>query len=198
MTHDGTGKYRVILPGLGAVSYAFKVADADWLASSNCGSGAGGSTVTVGQAYTMTCPGDNMSITLPAAGSYVFTADFNNAAAPTLTVTRTAFDVAVFARGAFNGWADPPPDNARLFELGGGLLARSILLSAGETAFKVADASWNVFNCGGGTATSGTPVTLSCGSESPNTTFNAPAAGYYSFTLDANNKTAPSVTVKGP
>ena len=203
MTHDGTGKYRLVLSGLNAASYNFKVADADWGGSnagaSNCGAPAGGTSVTLGQPFTMLCPSnDNMSVTLPAAGSYVFTADFGNPASPTLTVTSTAFDYGVFVRGSFNGWANPPPANTQMFELGGGLLTRTLLLPLGATNFKVADATWNSFNCGGGTATPGTPVTLSCGSSSPNTVFEAAVAGYYSFTLDANNKQAPTVTVRGP
>ena len=138
-----------------------------------------------------------MSISLPGAGSYVFSADFANAT-PQLTVSRSAFNVAVFLRGSFNGWADPPPDNARMFETGGGQLTRTLRLVPGAEAFKVADASWAVFNCGGGQVTLGAPVALTCGGSSPNTSFAVPAEGYYSFTLDASNPAAPSVTVKGP
>jgi len=203
MSYDGIGKYRVTLSGLSAASYNFKVADAGWGGSnagaSNCGASAGGSAVTPGQPYSMLCPSnDNMALTLPTAGSYVFAADFGNPTAPSLTVTRAAFDVSVFLRGSFNGWADPPPDSAALFELGSGLLARTLRLAPAAEAFKVADASWNIFNCGGGTVTLGTPVTLSCGGSSPNTSFTVPADGYYSFTLDATNPSAPTVTVKGP
>jgi hypothetical protein len=121
-----------------------------------------------------------------------------NVGAPQLVVERATFDTSVFVRGSFNDWADPPPESARMSELGNGLLGVTMKLNAGAGAFKVADATWNVFNCGGGTITLGQPTALVCGGSSPNTDFTVPATGFYSFKLDANNEAAPTVTVTGP
>jgi pullulanase-type alpha-1,6-glucosidase len=203
MTYDGAGAYRVVLDGLAAQSYAFKVADAGWGSSnggaSNCGSGAQ-TTASVGAAFPLVCNGGsgNIGITLPEAGSYLFRASFVNVGAPQLVVERATFDTSVFVRGSFNDWADPPPESARMSELGNGLLGVTMKLNAGAGAFKVADATWNVFNCGGGTITLGQPTALVCGGSSPNTDFTVPATGFYSFKLDANNEAAPTVTVTGP
>jgi pullulanase len=203
MTWDGAGTYRVVLTGLAAQGYAFKVADAGWGGSnggaSNCGSGAV-ADLTLGEPFALNCDNSsgNINLTVPQAGNYLFAADFTNPATPAIVVEPTALSTDVFVRGSFNDWVDPPPANAKLSELGNGLLKVTLKLTAGAGAFKVADATWNVFNCGEGTVTLGQPVALTCGGSSGNTSFDVPANGYYSFTLDATNPVAPTVTVTGP
>jgi pullulanase len=203
MSYDARGTYRVVIDGLAAQAYNFKVADAGWGGSnggaSNCGAGAQG-TATLGEPLPLFCDGSsgNVGITLPEAGSYLFAADFTNPSAPTITVERATFDTSVFVRGSFNGWADPPPAGTRLGELGAGILAVPLRLAAGEVNFKVADATWAIVNCGGGATTLGQPTVLTCDSNSPNTVLTAPADGIYTFTLDANDVNAPVVTVTGP
>jgi pullulanase len=65
----------------------FKIADADWTSGTDCGAS---TPLTIGQALTLTCasPGNgNIAVDWPGTGTYTFSLNATNPAAPQLTVT---------------------------------------------------------------------------------------------------------------
>jgi pullulanase len=65
----------------------FKIADSNWTAGSDCGAI---SALTIGQPLTLACAAPNnanITVNWPASGTYTFSLDANNPAAPLLTVT---------------------------------------------------------------------------------------------------------------
>lgn len=205
---DGVSRFQVVIGGLPAnAPQDFKIADADWGGSNggatNCGAGANG-TVTVGQPYTLNCNNSsgNLSVTLPTAGSYLFSVDASNPAAPALTVEKTPFDVALFLRGLDNDWSDGAQN--RLRYVGNRVYRTSKILAAGADDFKIADSDWGgttggATNCGAANpVVIGQPLAIDCSSNSPNVNFTAPAAGSYVFELTVPQSGAPSLVVSGP
>ena len=109
----------------------------------------------------------------------------------------------LFVRGGFNDWGNPTPTDAyRLAFLGGvNYAVSSPIAAAGTYDFKVADANWTAdTNCGagaaGGNVRLGVPQTLECQSNSGNLVMTAPAAGNYTFSLDATSTLNPVLTVE--
>lgn len=202
MTYDGVGRYRATT-NLNAGSINFKVADSGWSAPFNCGAAAGGgpNTVTVGTPFALTCADGtgNLNLTLPATGAYLFNVDATNPAAPSLTVERAPFDVALFVRGLGEDWSDAASN--RMTYLGGGVYEYLRQLPAGNDTFKVADSGWSTgTNCGGSTPlTIGTAYPLNCvGPGNDDITLPAMAPGFYLFNLNAMDPIAPQLTVTGP
>jgi pullulanase len=196
---DGAGKYQTVVTGLAAGSYGFKVADANWTGPSNCGAGANGN-LTLGTPFGLVCNSSsgNINATFPVTGSYLFSADFTNAAAPMLTVEKATFDAALYVRGLTGDWGSGV--NNLMTYVGGGKYTYFRRLAPASEQFKVADANWtDGTNCGAaGPLVAGTPLPLACTGNPPNIPFTVPADGYYQFSLDATTPTAPALTVTDP
>jgi pullulanase-type alpha-1,6-glucosidase len=203
---DSVSKYQVVIDNLPAQSFAFKIADNDWGNTNggltNCGAGAN-ATVTVGQPYTLVCnTNDNLNITFPTAGSYLFSVDASNPAALQLTVEKTPFDVALFLRGLQNDWTAGAQNRMRY--AGGGVYRISKMLGAGADDFKIADNDWGnttggATNCGAASpVVIGTPLPIDCSSNSPNINFAPASPGSYVFELTFPQSGTPSLLVTGP
>jgi pullulanase len=201
----GTTQYSVsgapvTLPGSGLPQ--FKIADANWVAATNCGGVADGQVVLLGQPSTLRC-GDgtpNLSLNVSTAGNYTFSLDAASTVNPVLTVTRTSpsNDQTVFIRGLFGDWGTTRPmawDGERYY-------AGTINAAAsGATGFKIATGDWATLNCGGApgandSVTIGQPYTLACGDGTTNLSVNFPAAGDYVFAVDGSNAGALRLTVE--
>ena len=85
LTTDGLGIYQVTAT-LDAGDYEFKIADADWQDDSTLGGVEGSEAVALDTATTLTMPGANLTLSVAAQGSYLFTVDATNPSAVTLTV----------------------------------------------------------------------------------------------------------------
>jgi len=108
----------------------------------------------------------------------------------------------MFVRGSFNNWGNPTPtDEYKLVFLGGKDYSLSAPIGTAEAhQFKIADAGWTAdTNCGaaadGVSITLGLPLTLACNNDSKNIRFNAPAAGNYTFSLNATSTASPVLTL---
>ncbi len=106
-----------------------------------------------------------------------------------------AFGTAMFLRGAFNDWADPPLAEAQVFNQGGGLYAQAVQLAAGSYGFKVAAADWSVERTNDAeTVVPGTAVTLNTGGG--NTVVEVAEDGCYRFDVDTSGSVEnPPLTV---
>jgi pullulanase-type alpha-1,6-glucosidase len=194
---DGIGKYRAVIADLPAQTFDFKIADNDWTGATNCGGAADGTSVTIGQPYQLTCNNDskNVKVTFPSAGSYLFAVD----AAFRLTVEKVPFAASLYVRGLNGDWSDAAGN--RMSYLGGGIYQYKRGLAISEQKFKIADSGWTAgTDCGASSpATLNTPLTLACqGPGNGDIAFAVPAAGTYTFSLDATNTGAPKLTVSGP
>jgi hypothetical protein len=201
----GTTQYSVsgapvTLPASGLPQ--FKIADANWVAATNCGGVADGQVVLLGQPSTLRC-GDgtpNLNLNVSTAGNYTFSLDAASTVNPVLTVTRTSpsNDQTVFIRGLFGDWGTTRPmnwDGERYYA--GAVTAAA----SGATGFKIATSDWATLNCGGppganDSVTVGQPYTLACGDGTTNLSVNFAAAGDYVFAVDAGNPTALRLTIE--
>jgi hypothetical protein len=111
-----------------------------------------------------------------------------------------AFGVEMFARGNFNGWADPPPDGAAFANLGGDLYEARVNLGVGDQRYKVASADyssqWALIETDDGNTPLDTEVTMAdadgIGTEGQ---LAIEEAGCYAWTMDASDTSAPTLTV---
>ena len=106
-----------------------------------------------------------------------------------------AYGVPLFARGGFNDWADPPPDEAMFMNMGGNIYQAEFEAPAGYAEFKVAAADWSIeFVAPESEVPLDTPVALR-----EITNLNAstilPRGGCYTFTLDVSDPEAPVLTI---
>jgi hypothetical protein len=201
---DGIGKYRseITIAALPAEASQFKIADASWNAT-NCGATAG-QTLTLGNPYPLTCFTNdggppNIAFTFPSTGRYLFAVDGTNPAALTLTVEKVPFAAALYVRGLNNDWSDAAGN--RMTFLGNGIYQHKRTLAISAQSFKIADSGWTAgTDCGAASPLSvGSPLALACqGPGNGDISFAVPAAGTYTFSLDANNPAAPGLLVSGP
>ncbi|MEQ1568994.1 MAG: alpha-amylase family protein [Myxococcota bacterium] len=105
------------------------------------------------------------------------------------------FEVELFVRGDFDGWQPvdaltPRPGAPEVLEV-------EVELEPGTRRFKVGDASadFAVVDLGGGTMSLGQPKVLHRDDQSLDLVLEVPAAGRYTFTLDATDTHAPVLTV---
>jgi pullulanase len=185
---------------LGAVSQTFKVASSDW-STVNCGSNGG--PVVVGEPYALFCDASStdLSMTVPATGSYRFSVDAADPANPVLTVTDSPpFPVDIFVRGFNADWSDA--ETNRLAFEGGGQYSVVLNLSdpadLGNRTFKVASSDWSAVNCGTGepTARPGVPYALNCAADSGDVELATGQPGLYAFRVNATDPANPVVTVE--
>jgi hypothetical protein len=206
MTWDGINTYRAELADLTAgTTYQFKVADATWNVT-NCGA-TPGQTLALGTPYPLSCyttEGGPPNISLPIAesGRYLFAVNAADAAAPLLTVEKVPFAAELYVRGLNGDWSDAAGN--RLSYLGGGAYKSVRSVTGSAQQFKIADATWNVTNCGatsGQTAAIDVPYPLTCFTTDggpPNVSLAFPGDDLYEFMLDATNPAAPQLTVTRP
>jgi pullulanase-type alpha-1,6-glucosidase len=203
---DGVSTYRVVVSGLAAASFEFKIADNDWGGTTggatNCGGRAGATTVTVDTPFALNCAdgSPNMGITFPSPGNYLFAVNWSNPASPQLTVEKLPVEVPVFVRGIGGDWTDAPANQMKY--LGGGVYSLNKAVAATANEFKIASTDWATVNCGAGaagdTVTIGTTLAVACGDGTGNLKLTPAKAGTYTFTYKRNSAAAGEVTVTGP
>jgi len=203
---DGIDTYRALIPSVTAGTYEFKVADNDWggttAGATNCGGATGGLAVTLGQPFALTCAdsSQNMGITFPATGSYLFAVNWSNPASPQLTVEPLPVAVPVFVRGIGGDWSDGAQN--QMSYLGGGIFSLNKAVAATANDFKIASSDWATLDCGaggaGGAVTVGAPLALACGAGTGNLSVTPAAAGTYTFKFRRVDATAGELTITGP
>ena len=182
-----------------AGTFAFRFADASWGSSTNAGSFTNGTDSD----FTLTAAGDgdnNFSITAAAGevGDYLMRLDLSDTI-PDVTVRSADFSLAadIYVRGSIidSGWNALAAGLFRYDNTGD--YNAWINATAGDYAFKIADAGWtDGTNFGAGSVsaiTLGTELTLDGGN---NITITIPSDGYYQFSVDTGpSRTTPSLTV---
>jgi hypothetical protein len=106
-----------------------------------------------------------------------------------------AFGAEMFARGGFNGWGAPPGDS--FVNLGGGIYRAQIQLPADSQGYKVAAGDWSVEFADSEKPTPlDTEVTM-VPASGPGTdgAVEAGVGGCYTWTMDANDTEAPTLTI---
>ncbi|GGW60756.1 pullulanase-type alpha-1,6-glucosidase [Alishewanella tabrizica] len=100
----------------------------------------------------------------------------------------------VFVRGGFNGWGEA---NAFTYD-GAGIYTATINIDQGNYEFKVASSDWSTVNMGAAAAGNqvvvGEPLVIAASND--NLRIAIPKTSAYVFTLDANNASAPTLTVR--
>jgi pullulanase len=197
----GGKDYAVSAPIGTAGPQAFKIADANWVAATNCGAASDGATAFLGQPFAMVCNNDskNINLTAPAAGNYTFSLNAASTTNPTLTVSRTSpsKDQTTFVRGLFGDWGTSRP----MTWDGVSLYTASIASTGTSTQFKIATGDWSTLNCGGpdggsDTVTVGQAYTLVCTGNSSNLNIALQNGADYVFVVDAENQAALKLTVE--
>ena len=108
------------------------------------------------------------------------------------------YGVPIFVRGLAGDWSANPA--RELTYTGGVAYARDIAVVTGAQQFKIADNDWtSASNCGAGAGglslQVGKPAALLCDASSGNIDWSPPAAGDYTFSLDATSMANPVLTV---
>ena len=179
-------------------AYEFKIADADWSASTSFGAASGEEEVVIGEGKTLTVvDGQNIKFTTAEGGSFQFSFDATDPEAPVLSVTEVLYSRTMYVKGTINGWSNTTPMTYQ----GNNIYTIDYALEAADHEFKIADANWTEDTNFG--AAEGdeqlqidTPKSLVFGEGvAMNIKMTIAEAGNYRFTLDATEPSAPSVTV---
>ncbi|MGD8977633.1 MAG: hypothetical protein PVG91_08510, partial [Gammaproteobacteria bacterium] len=105
-----------------------------------------------------------------------------------------AFGVAMFARGGFNGWADPPPASDGFANLGNNIYEARVGMGVDTFGYKIAAADWSVERSyNDGETPLDTEVTLAVPTGDGSITIAE--AGCYTWTMDATDPAAPTLVV---
>jgi glycosidase len=118
--------------------------------------------------------------------------------APSSSLSPSAdFGDALYVRGSFDDWANPPATANRFANLGSRQYLAVAELPAGQNEFKVAAADWTPeFSNTTQATVPGVPITLSANSGAgTNNRLEASTSGCYEFALNATSTTAPVLTV---
>lgn len=193
-SYDGDNLYSVSVALEAGAEQMFKVADADYSAVNFGAADAASAVVDEGVAELLVTGNENLSFTASVAGTYIFTVDATDTAAPTLTITNEEpfAGNTVYVRGSMNDWA---ATDAMTYDGQGVYYLALNIAAAGDVTFKLADAEYTDVNFGGNgdAAMVGDYIAL----ESPGNDIvvNVAEAGDYVFSLDASDLTAPTVSV---
>jgi pullulanase len=150
-----------------------------------------------------TSPGnDNIGVTWPSTGLYLFSLDTTNPTAPSLTVEKVPVDVPIFLRGIGTDWSDSAAN--MMDYLGAGIWSLNKAMAAGPDpdGFKIASSDWATVDCGAGaagnTVTIGTPLAIGCNSGNGNLQLSPAREGTYTFKYRRDTAAAGELTVTGP
>ncbi len=188
---------------IAAGSYGYKIALEDWTFERVV---AGQDTVLDVELPLIDGAGQsNGNLVIPADGCYNFALDAADLDAMTLLVTEDTdgtcqamtedpFGRPVFARGSFNGFADPPPASDQFVATGPGVLLAKVGLPAGDHEYKIASADWSVERVvlGGPTLLDTSQLV---GIPSGNGTIAITEGGCYDWTLDVADPEVAYLTV---
>ncbi|WP_323814095.1 alpha-1,6-glucosidase domain-containing protein [Cellvibrio sp. NN19] len=199
LTYEGNGIYALELPIASEGDYEFKVASSDW---STVNMGNPQSALVNSELPLIQGSNDNIKIHFAVAATYRFEVNVQDPALPTVKVFVPEIfgGTAIFVRGGFNGWGTA---NQLVYQ-GDGTYAADIALTAqlDNYEFKVASEDWATVDRGiapeNPVVVIGTPATLQVGggdTGSVNAQINVASSGTYSFVLNANNPTAPILTI---
>jgi len=142
LVYQGEGIYEVEIT-LTATNYEFKIASEGWDIV-NIG---GDYTLVENEAVTITSGDGNMKFTPSKDGTYIFTIDANDTAAPIITISNEDVyaDTSIYVRGDINGWGETDP----MMHIGASIYSATVSISqGGDKSFKVASADWSTVNLG--------------------------------------------------
>ena len=193
-SYDG-GRIYTVATAITAGSYNFKVASEDWSTVNFGAENAGEAGVELGVEELLFQTNDNLNISIPSDGTYVFIFDMTNLE-PKLRVYNQEFfgSTAVYLRGSLNGWGT---DDQFAYN-GDGTYSFDKALTAGSYEFKVASEDWSTVNFGAENSESAA-VELNVAEAlfvtNDNLTIDIPADGTYRFMVTGPDGSAPFVTV---
>ena len=193
LRYVGRGVYQATI-NVAAGDYEFKVASEDW-ATVDLSAPEGSTAVALNAGAALRGPRNpNLSLTVAAAGDYLFTlaaggfsADDESQGGATLWVAPAEpfSGTAVFVRGGFNSWGTA---NALAFQ-GDAQYRVDIELAAEAYEFKIASEDWATVNIGAADSdvvAIGAPLALADMGGPPNLKIAIAEADTYAFTLDVS------------
>ena len=193
LQYVGGGVYQTTI-NIAAGDHQFKVASEDW-STVDLSAAEGATTVALNAGFALSGPRNpNLSITIPAAGDYLFTlaaggfaSDDDGQSGATLWVAPAEpfAGTPIFVRGGFNSWGTGSP---MAFQ-GDAQYRADVELAAESYEFKIASEDWSTVNIGAGDSTVvevGQPLPLADMGGPPNLMLAIDEADVYAFTLDAS------------
>jgi hypothetical protein len=188
---------------LPAGAHEFKIADPDWLDASTMGALPGEGAVVLGEAKTLTLPGDdNLTLELTQDTLISIDVDATDKNAPVLTISQhVAFaGRTIYLKGTMNDWGGELTG----FEFvanAAGVYTLDVTLPVAAYEFKIADADWQDDSTVGAVTgsevlTLGEANTLTLPGDG-NLTLDITEEKEYTFTLDAAHPVMPVLTVVG-
>ncbi len=206
LTFLGGSDYSATFP-VNTGAQSFKVADANWVADTNCGGATAGVNVNLGDPVELLCSNDsqNLGLNAPVAGDYTFSLDASDTVNPLLTVEKTPpTPLSLYVRGITGDWSANPARQLAWDGTSKWQVVIDNLPANTAQGFKIADADWGgtsggATNCGAGATnvvTVGTPFTLNCNNSSGDLSLTVATAGSYLFSVDASNPAALALTVE--
>lgn len=200
-TFQGNDTYGLAVD-LEAGTYEFKIADVNF-STANIG---GGFNVPLGQQVTLSNFGNNLTITVPSDDEYRFELIATDSGSPLLTITSDSvtpppdlgpYVNPIYLRGQMNDWGTP--SEAEFSYQGDNVYQLSINLTVGRYAFKIAEPGWSSPNIGGTTSNQtvllDTPWGVTNGGGSQDLFIDVDEDVLYSFVLDANDASNPTLTI---
>lgn len=191
--------HYTLITVLPAGDHEFKIADEAWSDTATLGAMEGEQDVMLGEAKTLTLPGDNLRLSVEADTLVMIDVNAVDKNAPVLNISEyTAFQGrTMYLKGSMNGWSN---DDAYIFTVSSpGMYSLTTTLDVASYEFKIADADWQDDSTVGA-VTGDDQVML----DTPHTTtlpgdnlkLDITEAKEYTFTLDAT-KASPVLTVSG-
>ena len=187
---------------LAAGSHEFKIADPDWLATSTMGALPGEGAVVLGEAKTLTLPGDdNLTLELAEDTLISIDVDATDKNAPILTISQhIAFaGRTMYLKGSMNGWGNDGLTGFDFTSNTAGLYTLDVSLPVASYEFKIADVDWQGDSTvgaapGEGAVVMGEGKTLILPGDD-NLMLEITEEKEYTFTLDAAHPMMPVLTV---
>ena len=188
---------------LAAGAHEFKIADPDWLDTSTMGGLPGEGAVVLGEAKTLTLPGDdNLTLELTEDTLISIDVDATDKNAPVLTISQhVAFaGRTMYLKGTMNGWGGDLV-GYEFTANAAGLYTLDVTLPVAAYEFKIADTDWQDDSTvgsvtGSEVVTLGEANTLTLPGDG-NLTLDITEEKEYTFSLDAAHPMMPALTVVG-
>ncbi len=183
---------------LEAGSHEFKIADPDWSDGAIIGAVEGDGPLVVGEARTLTLPGDNLVLEVTETTLFKFDLDATDKSAPILTVSEYAPYSArtLYLKGSMNSWST---DENYAFTSTGTQFNLETNLTAGSYEFKIASDGWEDDSTLGAVAGDGALILAEARiltlPGDGNLILDITSDNDYVFSLDASQSDSPVLTV---
>lgn len=184
------------------IAHEFKIAAAPAWDGTVMGAVTGDGDLVLGEARTLTMPGDNITLLVNAETKYKFDIDATNKSAPILTVSEYIPPFAgraLYLKGTMNSWTS---DNAYIFTATNNIFTLTTTITAGSHEFKIASDGWEDDSSigaltGNNVVTVGQALTVATKTNggADNLTLEVPSDTMYKFVIDASDRANITLTV---